>query len=142
MSKENQQEAPLREGPSVDAVGIPEAAPLETTIPASLKTTKKITKTNNPLKLLKGSISVKPYVDNTAENMGLENYGFAIYPGTYQEEQLAAIERNGVVRYVTGLDEFAPEVQNITSDDKKNAVITNIRFVVKELEQQLATKQS
>jgi hypothetical protein len=139
MSKENQQEAPLREGPSVDAVGIPEAAPLETAIPASLKTTKKITKTNNPLKLLKGSISVKPYVDNTAENMGLENYGFAIYPGTYQEEQLAAIERNGVVRYVTGLDEFAPEVQNITSDDKKNAVITNIRFVVKELEQQLAT---
>ena len=31
----------------------------------------------------------------------------------YHEEQLAAIERNGLVRFITGLDEYAPEVQNL-----------------------------
>jgi len=138
MSKQNQQEKRHREGPTVDAIGAPEAAPLETVVPETLKTAKKPTKKNNLLNLL-GSISVRPYIDSTVENMGLENYGFAIYPGTYQEEQLAAIERNGVVRYITGLDEFAPEVQNIMDDEKKGAVIANIRLVVSELEKQLAT---
>ena len=71
--------------------------------------------------------------------MGLEEYGFTIFPGTFHEEQLAAIERNGVVRYITGLDEFAPEVQNINDPEKKEAVIKNIRAVVAQLEKQLAT---
>jgi hypothetical protein len=71
--------------------------------------------------------------------MGLEDYGIAVYPGTYHEEQLAAIERNGVVRFVTGLDEFAPEVQNIRDTATKEAVVYNIRSVVAHLEKTLAT---
>ena len=86
-----------------------------------------------------GKVSVKPFIDSTNENMGLEDYGFAIFPGTSHEEQLAAIERNGVVRYVTGLDEFAPEVQRLSDPAKKEAVIRNIRMVVAELEKQLAS---
>ena len=71
--------------------------------------------------------------------MGLENYGMVLFPNVYYEEQLAAIERNGVVRYITGLDEFAPEVQNIKDIEQKQAVITNIRTIVAHLEKMLAT---
>jgi len=134
MSK---QETQFKEGPTVDVKGSPDNAALETAVPETL-TAKPIGKKSNPLKAIGNNISVKPYVDSTSENMGLENYGFAIYPGTYQEEQLAAIERNGVVRYITGLDEFAPEVQRL-DDDKRDAVVANIRYVVSELEKQLAT---
>lgn len=86
-----------------------------------------------------GKISIKPYVDPNMENMGLENYNMTIFPGTFQEEQLAAIERNGVVRYITGLDEYAPEVQNIRDPEQKAAVAYNIRSIVAHLEKLLAT---
>jgi hypothetical protein len=136
---ENQPEVKREEGPSVEVTGAPQAETLKTAVPETLQAAPKDLKSkkNDIIKKM-GNISVRPYVDNTKENMGLENYGFAIYPGTYQEEQLAAIERNGVVRYVTGLDEFAPEVQGLPKD-QKNAVISNIRYVVSELEKQLAT---
>ena len=136
---ENQPEVQHNEGPSVDAIGAPATEALVEAVPETL-TVKRPGKKKKKQDLFKalGQISVKPYVDGTAENMGLENYGFAVYPGTFQEEQLAAIERNGVVRYVTGLDEFAPEVQNL-DEEKREAVIYNIRYVVSELEKQLAT---
>lgn len=130
----------FNEGESAPAIGSPHAAPLKTTVPETLTKIKKGKKTPDIIKSL-GTISVRPFVDNTIENMGLENYGFAVYPGTFQEEQLAAIERNGVVRYVTGLDEYAPEVQGIADEERKNAVITNIRYIVSELEKQLATNK-
>ena len=81
-------------------------------------------------------LSIKPFIDDTYENMGLEDYSMVLFPGTAQEEQLAAIERNGQVRYITGLDEFAPEVQNIKDFEKKEAIIRKIRQVVTELEKQ------
>jgi hypothetical protein len=71
--------------------------------------------------------------------MGLEDYGYAVFPGIYHEEQLAAIERNGIVRYITGLDEFAPEVQRLNDPSQKEAVIHNIRTIVSHLEKLLAT---
>jgi hypothetical protein len=136
-----EQNTELVEGPSVEVTGTPKADILKTAVPETLakqpmqKGNKD--KSQDIFKAM-GSISIRPFVDNTVENMGLENYGFAVYPGTYQEEQMAAIERNGVVRYITGLDEYAPEVQKLDSE-KKEAVIKNIRYVVSELEKQLAT---
>jgi len=136
------------EGETVEVKGAPElSAPLQPSVPESLKkqpvvASKKKKKDPTAFKNMfekTGKISVKPFVDPNKENMGLEDYGYALFPGTYHEEQLAAIERNGLVRFITGLDEFAPEVQNIKDEEQKEAVIFNIRCVVAHLEKLLAT---
>ena len=103
----------------------------------SVKTVKEKTlpKKEDFLEKISG-LSIRPYIEDTYQNMGLEDYGMVLFPGTSQEEQLAAIERNGQVRYITGLDEFAPEIQNIKDSEKKDAVIRKIRQVVSELEKQ------
>ena len=88
-------------------------------------------------KLLKhtGTISIKPFIDPNRENMGLENYGLILFPGTYHEEQLVALEnKSGVVRFITGLDEFAPEVQKMENQEAKAAKIRKIREIVAYLE--------
>lgn len=86
-----------------------------------------------------GTIKVMPMVDKNKSKMGLENYDLVLFPNTYHEEQVAAIERNGVLKYVTGLDEFAPEVQNIKDRDEKEAKIKKIRNVVAYLEKVLGS---
>jgi hypothetical protein len=135
----------LKETPSAPATGIPTASVLKPGVPTILTEEKVIKKTKQDPDGFKsmfakvGKINVRPFIDANKENMGLENYDMAIFPGAHHEEQLAAIERNGVVRYVTGLDEFAPEVQNIVDEQKKEAVIYNIRSIVCYLEKLLAT---
>jgi len=83
-------------------------------------------------------VSIKPYFDSSIENMGLENYGLALFDGVYHEEQLACLEKNGIKRYVTGLNEFAPDVKLIRDSEEKEARIKQIREVVAELERDLA----
>lgn len=128
--------APNQNAPS------PEANVIKPGVPDTLKINEVETtegkKVKTPLDLV-GKISIRPYVEADSENMGLEQYGFVIFPGTAQEEQLAAIERNGITRYVTGLDENAPEVINIKDDEERAAVVRNIRTVVAELEKRLAS---
>lgn len=129
----------IEEQETVEVIGAPQASILKPNIPETLKTEKK-----DPEEFKKwfdsvGKINIKPFVDGSKENMGLEKYGMAIFPGTYHEEQMAAIERNGVVRYITGLDEFAPEVQQIADEEEKQAVIYNIRSIVVYLEKMIAT---
>lgn len=85
-----------------------------------------------------GHISVKPYFNPDRENMGLEKYGMSLYEGVFHEEQLACIERNGVKRYLTGLNEFAPEIKLIQNPDDREAKIKNIRETVCQLEKELA----
>lgn len=85
-----------------------------------------------------GKISIKPFCDPTVENMGLENYNYVVYPGTFQVENLAAVEQNGKTRYLTGLNEFAPEVKNILDDEKRKAVIKDIRETIIQLERERA----
>jgi hypothetical protein len=141
-------EKEFREGETATVKGAPESTKLVTDVPDTLTRkledipvdakNDKAKKAVSPLDLM-GGISVRPYVDGDRENMGLEQYGFVLFPGTAQEEQLAAIERNGRVRYITGLDEFAPEVQNIDDPEKKAAVIKNIRTIVAEIEKRVAT---
>lgn len=85
-----------------------------------------------------GAITIKPYFDPNRSNMGLEKYGMTLFDGVFHEEQLACIEVNGIKRYLTGLNEFAPEIKLIKDPDAKAARIKEIRTVVSQLEQDLA----
>lgn len=83
-------------------------------------------------------VSIRPYFDPNKENMGLENYGMSLHDGVYWTEQLACLEKNGVKRYLTGLNEFAPEVKLIKDKEEREAKIKEIRRVVTDLEAELA----
>lgn len=85
-----------------------------------------------------GSISIKPFFNPDQMNMGLEKYGLALYDHVFHEEPLACIEPNGIKRYVTGLNEFSPEIKLIKDPDERAAKISEIRKVVSELEKELA----
>lgn len=83
------------------------------------------------------AIAVRPFFDNSVSNMGLENYGLSLYDGVKHFEQLACLEQNGVVRYLTGLNEFAPEIKLLKGEDKE-ARVREIRTAIAELETELA----
>lgn len=88
-----------------------------------------------------GKVSIKAYTDPNQENMGLEKYNYVVFPNTFQVETLAAIEQNGKTRYLTGLNEYAPEVKQIKDPEKKSAVIKDIRETVAMLERERAFNQ-
>lgn len=77
------------------------------------------------------SISIKPYVDPSISNMGLERYNMALFEGVIQEESIIYLDPtgSGKRRYITGLNEFAPEVQMLSVDEKE-AKIKDIRECV------------
>tara|TARA_R110002020_G_scaffold245343_2_gene459068 strand:- start:1406 stop:2422 length:1017 start_codon:yes stop_codon:yes gene_type:complete len=83
------------------------------------------------------TLSIKPYFDEKKKNMGLENYGMSLFDGVYHEESLACLEMNGVKRYVTGLNEFAPDVKRLPPGERE-LKIKEIREVVSQLEKDLA----
>tara|TARA_B100000780_G_C21108427_1_gene447756 strand:- start:848 stop:1864 length:1017 start_codon:yes stop_codon:yes gene_type:complete len=83
------------------------------------------------------TVAVRPFFNPNRENMGLEKYGLSLHDGVFHEESLACLEMNGVKRYLTGLNEFAPEVKMLAPKEKK-AKIKEIRSVVAELEAELA----
>jgi hypothetical protein len=88
--------------------------------------------------LKRGStIAVRPYVEEHKRNMGLEKYNLALFEGVFHEEQLACLENNGIRRYLTGLNEFAPEVMRIADTEEREAKIKDIRTTVSFIEQQL-----
>jgi len=83
-----------------------------------------------------GSIAIRPYCDRTKPNMGLEEYGFVVFPGTHQEEEMACITYRGKLRYLNGLDEYAPEVKSLKLEDPEayEARVKQIRTIIAELE--------
>ncbi len=83
-------------------------------------------------------IAIRPYFDGAKENMGLQNYGMALHDGVWHEESLACLELNGIKRYVTGLNEFAPDVKMLQGADKEEK-IKEIRNTVVQLEAELAS---
>lgn len=83
------------------------------------------------------AIAVRPYFDATKDNMGLEKYKMTLFEGVWHHEALTCLERNGVTRYITGLNEFAPEVK-VLPPEEKEAKIKEIREVVCQLEKELA----
>ena len=86
-----------------------------------------------------GSITIKPFFDPNKANLGLEKYGLSLFDGVFHEEQLACIERNGIKRYITGLNEFAPEIKLIPDKEVREAKVKEIRTIVAQLERELAT---
>ena len=84
----------------------------------------------------KSKIAIKPYLDSKVDNMGLQNYGLALFDGVFHEEQISCLEINGIKRYRTGLNEFAPELLDLTPEEKE-AKVKQIRMVVSQLERQL-----
>ena len=84
----------------------------------------------------KSKIAIKPYLDSKVDNMGLQNYGLALFDGVFHEEQISCLEINGIKRYRTGLNEFAPELLDL-SPEEKEAKVKQIRMIVSQLERQL-----
>lgn len=84
----------------------------------------------------KSKIAIKPYLDPKTDNMGLQNYGLALFDGVFHEEQISCLEINGIKRYRTGLNEFAPELLDLTPEEKESKV-KQIRIIVSQLERQL-----
>ena len=85
----------------------------------------------------RSTIAIRPFFDSGVDNMGLQKYGLSLFEGAFHEEQLACLEINGIKRYVTGLNEFAPEVKQLPADEQE-AKIKEIRRVVSFLEKALA----
>lgn len=84
------------------------------------------------------AVSIRPYFNASKDNMGLQNYGMALHEGVFHEESLACLELNGVKRYVTGLNEFAPDVKMLPPGEKE-IKIKEIRTAVAQLEAELAS---
>ena len=85
----------------------------------------------------KTALAIRPYFDSNSDNMGLQDYGLILFDGVLHTEQLACIERNGVVQYLTGLNEFAPDIKLLNPEDKA-AKVKQIREAICELEKELA----
>ena len=96
------------------------------------------TMVETPTDSRESKITIKPYFDARAENMGLENYGLSLFDGVKHQEQLACLEINGINRYLTGLNEFAPEVKKLPKE-KREAKVKQIRESVADLEAELAS---
>ena len=84
------------------------------------------------------TISIRPYFNPDIENMGLEKYNMALHEGVKHTESVTCLERNGIRRYITGLNEFAPEIKKLSPEARKEKV-NEIRQVVCQLEKELAT---
>ena len=83
------------------------------------------------------SIAIRTYFDQAHENMGLESYSMSLFDGVVHEEELSCLEVNGIKRYITGLNEFAPEIRKLPAE-KRDAKVIEIRKAVKILERDLA----
>lgn len=82
------------------------------------------------------SISVRPFSNASNPNMGLEKYEMVVFEGVVHEEPIMCLEMNGIKRYVTGLNEFAPELKSLPEDERE-AAIKEIRKTVSQLEKEL-----
>lgn len=85
----------------------------------------------------KSNIAIRPYFDSNVDNMGLQKYGLSLFDGAFHEETIACLEINGIKRYLTGLNEYAPEIKNLPLEEQE-AKIKQIRMVVSQLEKELA----
>ena len=85
----------------------------------------------------RSSIAIRPYFDSSVENMGLQKYGLSLFDGAFHEESIACLEINGIKRYLTGLNEFAPEIKSLPLEDQE-AKIKQIRLIAAQLEKELA----
>jgi uncharacterized coiled-coil protein SlyX len=85
----------------------------------------------------RSTIAIRPYFDPVVDNMGLQKYGLSLFDGAFHEEQLACLEINGIKRYLTGLNEFSPDIKDLPADEQE-AKVKQIRIVIAQLEKELA----
>lgn len=85
----------------------------------------------------RSTIAIRPYFDPIVDNMGLQKYGLSLFDGAFHEEQLACLEINGIKRYLTGLNEFSPDLKDLSAEEQE-AKIKQIRIVIAQLEKELA----
>lgn len=85
----------------------------------------------------RSTIAIRPYFDPIVDNMGLQKYGLSLFDGAFHEEQLACLEINGIKRYLTGLNEFSPDIKDLSAEEQ-DAKIKQIRIIVAQLEKELA----
>jgi len=85
----------------------------------------------------RSTVAIRPFFDPMVDNMGLQKYGLSLFDGAFHEESIACLEINGIKRYVTGLNEFAPEVKTLPAEEQE-AKIKQIRHLVAQLESELA----
>ena len=83
------------------------------------------------------TVAIRPYFNPDRENMGLETYGMSLHEGVWHQESLACLELNRIKRYVTGLNEFAPEIKKL-SPGEREIKVKEIRKTVAQLEAELA----
>jgi uncharacterized coiled-coil protein SlyX len=86
----------------------------------------------------RSSIAIRPFFDPLVDNMGLQKYGLSLFDGAFHEEPIACLEINGIKRYLTGLNEFAPDIKDLSIDEQE-AKIKQIRAIVAQLEKELAS---
>jgi uncharacterized coiled-coil protein SlyX len=86
----------------------------------------------------RSSIAIRPYFDPLVDNMGLQKYGLSLFDGAFHEEPIACLEINGIKRFITGLNEYAPDVKDLPLEEQE-AKIKQIRAVIAQLEKELAS---
>lgn len=82
-------------------------------------------------------IAIRPFIGDD-DNMGLSKYQMVVHEGCNQREQITCIEKHGVKKFVTGLDEFADAIIKMPDSEDKKAKIKSIRETVIFLEKALA----
>lgn len=86
-----------------------------------------MTETLEKLKVKKINIKIVPFINGDADKDSLTsqlaNYGLVLNDGGSYKEQITCLEQNGIKRYLSGLDEFAPEVQRLGKDSSEQKVI-------------------
>lgn len=98
-------------------------------------------KNSTPISTKKRSVSIRPYIDPEHDNMGLQNYGMVLHDGCRQSEPITCIEKHGIKKYITGLDEFSEEILKIKDKELQVAKIKQIRATVVFLEKTLGANE-
>lgn len=97
----------------------------------------KLTLVDKDKNLKRGSsISIRPFTNTSVPNMGLEKHDMVVFEGVVHEEPVTCLEINGIKRYITGLNEFAPEIKMLPEDERE-AAIKDIRNTVSQLEKEI-----
>lgn len=91
-----------------------------------------MTQVAEPIKIKKEKLlKIMPYIPGDLDPESMEGqlarYDSILHDGADQKEALTYLERNGIRRYLTGLNEFAPEIQGIRDENEKKAAIREIR---------------
>ncbi|HEY4062344.1 MAG TPA: hypothetical protein VGM30_10610 [Puia sp.] len=82
-------------------------------------------------------VTIRPYVEKNKFNMGLEKYNQALFDGAVHTIEMVALQEGDMVRYITGLNPFAPDVKMLPEEERV-AKEQQIKETVIQAEKQLA----